>query len=101
MQHKLELDDGRLFVELPEGRFLVSTGSPGSFDKVASETVAGALVRDIALAIQERVGLLPPLGKTLLSLVGVRAIIGCSWMGNHRIGIERDGTSVWFQKSSA
>lgn len=34
----LELDEGFLFVHLPEGRFLVDTGSPASFGDVPSAT---------------------------------------------------------------
>ena len=41
----LTLDRGHLFIRLPEGRFLVDTGNPGSFGRVPSLTIQGRSFR--------------------------------------------------------
>ena len=51
---------------------------------------AGALGK-----FRQRVGVMPPLGGQMLSLIGVRAIIGCGWMRTCRVGLHGAAGKMW------
>jgi hypothetical protein len=53
-------------------------------------TRAGALGK-----FRQRVGVMPPLGGQMLSLIGVRAIIGCGWMRQCRVGFHGAEGEMW------
>ncbi len=44
---------------------------------------------------RQRVGIMPPLGTQMLSLIGVGAIIGCGWLRNCRVGRHGAEGKMW------
>ena len=48
--------------------------------------------------IRERVGILPPMGSQMLAMAGIEAIIGCSWMPDWYIGLEKNSRSMWIAR---
>ncbi len=44
---------------------------------------------------RQRVGVMPPLGAQMLSMIGVRAIIGCGWMRQCRVGFHGATEQIW------
>ena len=49
----------------------------------------------------QRVGVMPPLGAQMLSMIGVRAIIGCGWMRQCRVGLHSALGKMWLASSVA
>ena len=69
------------------------------FNPILGEMHSRSWIVDVRLAptctVRDRVGILPASGAQMLSMFGVNAVIGCSWMSGLRIGLERQSRSMW------
>lgn len=94
----LSLSEGHLFVELPEGPFLVDTGSPFSFSTPRSATVGS---RRHELPAEFNVGV--PVGRAEIArfIKGTFAgLLGMDVLGQYHLAFDLPGASLHFASTS-